>query len=105
MILYTVGQIEQKEDLFSPPRSHMQTVLVPPPYLYVYLLIDPIGAYLISPSIFLSQAISPSLSIWADTGVMDRGLHSNYSISLITLSQVGRPINALIQMDPRHFDC
>lgn len=36
---------------------------------------------------------------------MDRGLHSNYSISLITLSQVGRPINALIQMDPRQFDC
>lgn len=31
---------------------------------------------------------------------MDRGLHSNYSISLITLSQVGRPINALTQMDP-----
>ena len=32
-------------------------------YLYVYLLIDPICAYLISPSIFLSPAISPSLCV------------------------------------------
>lgn len=73
-------------------------------YLYLYLLIEPICAYLIYTSIALSPTISPSLpachSVWADAGVMDRGIHSNYSISLITLSQVGQPINALIQMDP-----
>lgn len=109
--LCTVGQRDQKEtqtgsnllSIFH--HAHRRKPLFNL-YLYVYLLIDPICAYLISPFIFLSQTISPSLSLCLSLsgqthrGVMDRDLHSIYSISLITLSLVGRPINALTQIDP-----
>lgn len=70
--LCTIGQDDQKETQIVSARQTHVPAFFPISYLYVYLLIDPICAYLISPSIFLSRPISPSLSaspsIWADTG-------------------------------------
>lgn len=93
---------------FSQPLARTHTHIQQPassPYLYVYLLIDPICAYLICPP-HLSVSNYLCISHWVflylsgHESVMDRSLHSNYSISLITLSQVGQAINALAQMDP-----
>lgn len=64
--LGTVGRTDQKKKTArarkESPRRHTRRLLSIP-YLYVYLLIDPICAYLISRSIVLSPAICPSLPL------------------------------------------
>lgn len=100
--LCKVGQ-RRRGDTFLLPHTHIAHHFAIP-YLDIYLLIDPICAYLICPPIFQSQTISPSL-FWSPLylsrhrPIMDRSLHRYYSISLITLSRFGRPINVLTQMD------
>lgn len=104
----SVGQRDQRGDTgrgqFSLKFSHTDTCVAFSPPIPVCLSLN--WPYLclsnLSLHLFVSDYLSISLFLYQcrHRDVMDRGLHSNYSISLITLSQVGRPINALTQMDP-----